>query len=159
VKAHALLVIYFTLLQEKAAALGLPSHLDAKGDLLDDFAAHEQQFGCPYGNEDQWGSCIRLARATTSGLETLSVLHLDNNEAALCMCLVSFDTLSGQQMLAVGTAKDLKFYPRSATGVCSQLPSSCRIANRKLRMQMLQLYKVASPAALTNLACWEFIAH
>ena len=44
-------------------------------------------------------------------------MHLENNEAALCMCLVTFASQgAGAAMLAVGTAKGLSFYPRSAEG-------------------------------------------
>lgn len=110
------------LVQEAAKALGLPSHMDAKGDIAPELLTREDHFGCPCGETDQWGSCVRLVKVAQNGLSTSSVLHLDKNEAALCMCLVSFDThAAGQQMLAVGTAKDLRFYPRRATGVASPL--------------------------------------
>ena len=105
------------LMQEAAQALGLPSHMDPKGDIAPELLAQEDHFGCPSGEPDQWGSCVRLVQVAQNGLSTSSVLHLDKNEAALCMCLVAFDTHgAGQQMLAVGTAKDLRFYPRRATG-------------------------------------------
>lgn len=56
-------------------------------------------------------------------LQTLSVLHLDNNEAALCMCLVAFSNQgAGQAMLAVGTARNMQFYPRQADGALRILP-------------------------------------
>jgi hypothetical protein len=113
-------------MQEVATALGLPSHMDAKNDIAPELRSREDHFGCPCGHADQWGSCIRLVKVDQSGLSTSSVLHLDHNEAALCMCLVSFEThASGQQMLAVGTAKDLRFYPRRAAGVCPDHRTCC----------------------------------
>lgn len=47
-----------------------------------------------------------------------SVLELDNNEAAVSLCIVRFTSWSGEApMLAVGTAQGLSFYPRQVEGV------------------------------------------
>ncbi len=56
-------------------------------------------------------------------LATASVLELDNNEAAISMCLVRFagQTGANSPMLAVGTVKGLGFYPRAAEGGSSCL--------------------------------------
>ena len=92
---------------EGAAANGgtLPPELD------DDAAAAAEQFGAPRGAVGQWASCVRIVDPRT--LETTSVLELDDNEAALCMALVSFTSATEEgTLLAVGTAQGLAFYPR-----------------------------------------------
>jgi hypothetical protein len=101
--------------QEAATALGHPSPFDATGNMIPELAALEEQFGAPRGESTQWGSCLRIVDPSSGSLQTASVLHLNNNEAALCMCLVRFSTHdAGHAMLAVGTAKGLSFYPRQA---------------------------------------------
>jgi hypothetical protein len=48
-----------------------------------------------------------------SDLSTTDVLELDNNEAALSVCLVTFASRPDLgALLAVGTAQGLQFYPR-----------------------------------------------
>lgn len=107
------------LVQEAAATLRIPSPFTPAGDLVPELADLEEQFGAPRGEGDKWGSCIRIARPSATSIETASVLHLGNNEAAQCMCLVRFTSQgAGAAMLAVGTAKGLTFYPRQAEGVC-----------------------------------------
>lgn len=108
-------------MQEIAATLGHPSHLAPNGELTEDVKALEDDLQTLHTAEaGQWGSCVRLMHVVDGEPRTSAVVHLDNNEAALCMALVSFDNqMPGQRMLAVGTAKDLKFYPRSATGAFS----------------------------------------
>ena len=104
-------------LQEAATALGLPSPFTPAGDLAPELAGLEEQFGAPRGGATQWGSCLRVVSPYGGELQTLSVLHLENNEAALCMCLVAFANQgAGQAMLAVGTARNMQFYPRQADG-------------------------------------------
>eukprot|EP00892_Ulva_mutabilis_P005704 jgi/Ulvmu1/3505/UM162_0012.1 len=104
-------------LQEIAATLEQPTHLAPNGELTEDVKALEDDLQTLHTAEaGQWGSCIRLMHVADGEPRTSSVVHLDNNEAALCMCLVAFyNQPAGQRMLAVGTAKDLKFYPRSST--------------------------------------------
>eukprot|EP00884_Botryococcus_braunii_P014213 jgi/Botrbrau1/22793/Bobra.0132s0119.1 len=75
-------------------------------------AAQEEQFGAPKGPAGQWASCIRLV--DPAGLETTCVLELENNEAAFSLCTVRFAD-SNETVLAVGTAQNLKFYPRECT--------------------------------------------
>ena len=46
-------------------------------------------------------------------LQTTHVLEMDNNEAALSLCLAAFDSHPEEgTLLAVGTAQGLSFYPR-----------------------------------------------
>ena len=111
-------------MQEIAATLEQPTHLAPNGELTDDVKALEDDLQTLHTAEaGQWGSCVRLMHVADGEPRTSAVVHLDNNEAALCMCLVSFyNQAVGQKMLAVGTAKDLKFYPRSCTGAtCMRL--------------------------------------
>jgi splicing factor 3B subunit 3 len=106
--------------QEAAAALGMESPFTQSGDLVPELASLEEQFGAPRGSPTQWGSCLRIVSPSGGEPRTLSVLHMENNEAALCMCMVLFNNHGGgQPMLAVGTAKGLTFYPRQAEGAAS----------------------------------------
>jgi hypothetical protein len=50
-------------------------------------------------------------------LQTTQCLELDSNEAALSMCLASFESQRELgTLLCVGTAQGLKFYPRECDG-------------------------------------------
>ena len=73
----ASLGLTYLVMQEAAQALGLQSHMDPKGDIAPELLAREDHFGCPSGEPDQWGSCVRLAKVAPDGLTTSSVLHLD----------------------------------------------------------------------------------
>lgn len=70
----------------------------------------------------QWGSCLRIVSPLGGEPKTLSVLHMENNEAALCMCMVTFHNHGGgQAMLAVGTVQGMNLYPRHAEGAVVHL--------------------------------------
>ncbi|KAK9824249.1 hypothetical protein WJX72_008915 [[Myrmecia] bisecta] len=74
-------------------------------------AALEDQFGAPKGPPGQWASCLRLVDPTS--MQTTHVLELDNNEAAVSLCLVQFPAHTEEGLLlAVGTCQGLTFYPR-----------------------------------------------
>ncbi|PSC75527.1 splicing factor 3B subunit 3-like [Micractinium conductrix] len=74
-------------------------------------AAREDQWGAPKGEPGQWASCVRVVDPV--GLETTHCIEMDQNEAALSVCLVSFDSApEAGTLLAVGTAQGLKFYPK-----------------------------------------------
>ncbi|GAB4816845.1 hypothetical protein N2152v2_003891 [Parachlorella kessleri] len=78
-------------------------------------AAREEQYGAPKGEPGTWASCIRVV--DPAALRTTCCLELDSNEAALSMCLASFE--GGRELgtlLCVGTAQGLKFYPRECQG-------------------------------------------
>lgn len=102
---------------EAAAAEGAAEvPLDVAGPEGDEaLAAREEALGPPRGAPGQWASCIRVV--DPSSLESTHCVELDNNEAALCLCLAPFeaDPTAGS-LLCVGTAKGLQFNPRSAEG-------------------------------------------
>lgn len=80
-------------------------------------AAREAQFGAPKGEPGTWASCVRLVDPVSLG--TLDVLELDEDEAALSMCTVSFGEGVGRELgrvVAVGTAKKLQLAPRKSEG-------------------------------------------
>lgn len=88
-------------------------------ELNDEQREQEVQWGPPRGDPSTWASCLRVVDPTT--LETASVVELDNNEAAICMCCVRFSAAQGH-MLAVGTVQGLGFYPRAADGGLTATP-------------------------------------
>ena len=50
-------------------------------------------------------------------LVSCSVLELDDNEAAISLCLVQFSSMPEDELLlAVGTVQGLTFYPRQVDG-------------------------------------------
>jgi len=67
-------------------------------------------FRAPVG---RWASCIRLVD-TIPG-ETLDLLELENNEAAISMSLISFLGQENEIILVVGTVKDMILQPKSFT--------------------------------------------
>lgn len=75
----------------------------------------EEVLGAPIGAPGQWGSCLRVV--DPAALTTTHCVELDNGEAALSLALVSFDSAPEAGMLVcVGTARNLKFHPRSDEG-------------------------------------------
>lgn len=92
---------------------------DAQGPELDEqLGALEQQFGGMRGGQAQWASCVRILDPTS--LQTHHALELDNNEAAVSLCLARFSTAPEEgALLCVGTVKGLSFYPRRADGALS----------------------------------------
>ena len=121
--------------QEAAQMLELPSAFTPAGDLAPALAEMEEQFGAARGDANRWGSCIRIARPSAAALETAFVMHLENNEAALCMCLVTFASQgAGAAMLAVGTAKGLSFYPRSAEGAIIPIVNSTSVKSSRITL-------------------------
>ncbi|CAL5225226.1 g8014 [Coccomyxa viridis] len=74
-------------------------------------AAFEEQQGAPKNAPGRWASCLRIVDPTS--LQTSSVLELDDNEAAISLCLVQFSSMPEDELLlAVGTVQGLTFYPR-----------------------------------------------
>ncbi|KAG8623189.1 hypothetical protein KVT40_008165 [Elsinoe batatas] len=113
---------YFHVVQSDANTL--PPQFIAK--LLDDPSKSEEereeerkiigdnpQFRHPRGN-NYWSSCITVLNPL-AGEDEKAVLDnviLENNEAALCCAVVSFESRGGTPYLLVGTGKDM---PTSAT--------------------------------------------
>jgi splicing factor 3B subunit 3 len=99
--------------QPMDTSAGAGAVLDAPGPESDETtAAREEQLGGPIGSPGQWASCLRLVDPAT--LTTTHCLELDNGEAALTMTLAAFDSApEAGALLCVGTAKNLRFNPRS----------------------------------------------
>eukprot|EP00898_Chlorokybus_atmophyticus_P002633 jgi/Chlat1/3370/Chrsp23S08824 len=76
----------------------------------------DDQFGMPKAATGRWTSCIRVMDPRTG--ETTNLLELDGNELATSLCTVQFQNSQNDlgMLLAVGTVKDLGFYPRSSSG-------------------------------------------
>ncbi|CED84295.1 pre-mrna-splicing factor rse1 [Phaffia rhodozyma] len=70
-------------------------------------------FGRPRADAGQWASCIRVVDPIES--TTLSMLDLDENEAAFSIAVVPFASREGETLLVVGTAKDTFLSPRSCS--------------------------------------------
>ena len=58
-------------------------------------------------------------------MRACSVIELDDNEAAISLCLVQFSSMPDDELLlAVGTVQGLTFYPRQVDGeLLPSLPS------------------------------------
>ncbi|KAG6513470.1 hypothetical protein ZIOFF_023800 [Zingiber officinale] len=84
---------------------------DEKEDALPD-----EQYGYPKAESDRWVSCIRILDPKTGN--TTCLLELQDNEAAFSICIVNFHDKEYGTLLAVGTAKELQFWPKRsvATG-------------------------------------------
>ncbi|MCO5600362.1 hypothetical protein L7F22_054473 [Adiantum nelumboides] len=76
-----------------------------QGDLLPD-----EQFGYPKAESKKWVSCIRILDPKTS--DTTHLLALPEHEAAFSICTVSFHDRSGGPLIAIGTAKELQYWPK-----------------------------------------------
>lgn len=72
-----------------------------------------ETFGRPKAPEGTWGSAIRIIDPVES--RTLSVVHLDANEAAFSIAVVPFAARNGELHLVVGTAADTHISPRSCS--------------------------------------------
>lgn len=61
--------------------------------------------------------CYTVLQRYLSGPYFCSVIELDDNEAAISLCLVQFSSMPEDELLlAVGTVKGLTFYPRHVDG-------------------------------------------
>lgn len=78
---------------------------DEENDPLSD-----EQYGYPKSESDKWVSCIRIFEPRTTS--TTCLLELQENEAAFSVCTVNFHDKEYGTLLAVGTAKSLKFWPK-----------------------------------------------
>ncbi|KAJ3195275.1 Splicing factor 3B subunit 3 [Irineochytrium annulatum] len=71
-----------------------------------------EQFGLPKAEPGQWASCVRVLNPLTA--ETLSVIDLDNNEAAFCVQVVTFPTtFPGETFVIVGGGQNTVLAPKS----------------------------------------------
>ena len=71
------------------------------------------QFGRPKAAAGTWGSCIRIIDPIEA--KTVSVINLEDNEAAFSLAVVPFSARGGELHLVVGTAADTHVSPRSCS--------------------------------------------
>lgn len=71
------------------------------------------QFGNPHGTE-HWASCVQVIDPVTSKSIIYS-LDLEDNECATSIAIAPFSGQDDEAFLILGTAKDLKYTPRSYT--------------------------------------------
>lgn len=69
--------------------------------------------GAPQAGMGRWASCVRLLDAVSG--RTLSLIDLDENEAAFSLALVAFPEKSTETYVAVGTAYNMTLHPRRAS--------------------------------------------
>ncbi|PON75334.1 Guanine nucleotide-binding protein, beta subunit [Parasponia andersonii] len=70
----------------------------------------DEHYGYPKAESDRWVSCIRVLDPKNSS--TTCLLELQENEAAFSICTVNFHDKEYGTLLAVGTAKGLRFFPK-----------------------------------------------
>jgi splicing factor 3B subunit 3 len=63
----------------------------------------EEKIGTLISSEGKWGSCLRMVDSYE--LKTLDLLELEENEAVLSGCIMSFSSTPGEYYLIVGTVK------------------------------------------------------
>jgi splicing factor 3B subunit 3 len=78
----------------------------------DDDPLSDEQFGYPKAEADRWVSCIRVLDPKEK--ESM-VTELHDNEAAFSICTIKFHDKDLGTLLAVGTAKDLQFWPKKSS--------------------------------------------
>uniref|UniRef100_A0A7S0PY64 DNA damage-binding protein 1 n=1 Tax=Coccolithus braarudii TaxID=221442 RepID=A0A7S0PY64_9EUKA len=83
----------------------LPEDDEADGMLM------EANVGVPRAGPGKWASCIRVVSPVER--QTLCVLELSDNEAAVSLACVPMRERNGETMLVVGTVKDMTLHPRT----------------------------------------------
>eukprot|EP00962_Isochrysis_galbana_P015571 scaffold4479_cov79-Isochrysis_galbana.AAC.1 len=71
----------------------------------------ESVVGVPRGGPGKWASCLRVLDPKAK--QTLSVLELTDNEAAVSVAAVPLRERGGETFIIVGTVKDMTLHPRS----------------------------------------------
>jgi len=91
------------------------SHQRQQGKKIDEEVVNlpYDTFGRPKAAAGNWGSCIRIIDPVES--KTLSVINLEENEAAFSLAIVPFSARGGELHLVVGTAADTHIAPRSCS--------------------------------------------
>jgi len=118
---------YFNLIQSDANTL--PEKLI--DTLLDDTTKAEedrkklgpnQQFRWPRGN-NYWSSCIQIIDPSAQPDQTaiLDTVHLEDNEAALCCAMISFESRNNESFLVVGCGKNM--HSSTQTPQTTNMPS------------------------------------
>jgi len=80
---------------------------EAEGVLL------ESSIGVPRAQPGKWASCLRVVDPLSR--QTLSILELGDNEAALSVAMVPVRDRAGETFVMVGTVKDMTLHPRQLT--------------------------------------------
>jgi len=82
----------------------LPEDEEAEGMLM------ESVVGVPRGGPGKWASCVRVVEPAQR--QTLSVLELADNEAAISIASVPLRERGSEAFIIVGTVKDMTLHPR-----------------------------------------------
>ncbi|KZT10782.1 uncharacterized protein LAESUDRAFT_747419 [Laetiporus sulphureus 93-53] len=98
-----------------AAAAKELQKLREQGKMIDEDVVNlpPEVFGRPKAPAGTWASCIRIINPVDA--KTVTVIPLDNNEAAFSIAVVPFAVRGGELHLVVGTAQDTFLAPRSCT--------------------------------------------
>jgi splicing factor 3B subunit 3 len=70
----------------------------------------EASVGVPRAQSGKWASCIRVVDPVSC--QTLSVIELPDNEAALSLAMVPIRDRAGETFVMIGTVKDMTLHPR-----------------------------------------------
>ncbi|CAG8467179.1 432_t:CDS:10 [Ambispora leptoticha] len=70
-------------------------------------------FGLPKSEPGKWASCIRVLNPFKG--TTMSLIELEDNEAAFSIATVNFHNQNNELFLVVGTAKDANLAPRTCS--------------------------------------------
>ena len=73
----------------------------------------EASVGVPRAQAGKWASCVRVVDPVSR--ETLSLIELSDNEAALSLAMVPLRDRAGETFVMVGTVKDMTLHPRQLT--------------------------------------------
>lgn len=98
----------------EAAGLGESGNMEVEQQNGDDEEKEDplpdEQYGYPKAESKKWASCVRVLDPKTG--ETTCLLALQDNEAAFSICSVTFHDKELGTLVAIGTAKDLEFWPK-----------------------------------------------
>lgn len=98
----------------EAAGLGESGNMETEQQNGDDEEKEDplpdEQYGYPKAESKKWASCVRVLDPKTG--ETTCLLALQDNEAAFSICSVTFHDKEWGTLVAIGTAKDLEFWPK-----------------------------------------------
>ncbi|CAG8439417.1 6787_t:CDS:10 [Acaulospora morrowiae] len=72
-----------------------------------------ETFGLPKAEVGKWASCIRVINPFQG--ETVSLIELEDNEAAFSVATVNFHGQNNELFLVIGTAKDANLAPRTCS--------------------------------------------
>mgnify|MGYP006139375569 CR=1 FL=1 len=100
----------------------------------------ESVVGVPRGGLGKWASCVRVLDPTSK--QTLSLLELPDNEAAMSVAIVPFRERAGESIVIVGTAKDMTLHPRSCA---AGFLHAYKLTNGSTTLELLHKTQVLLP--------------